>query len=95
MYQVTATYGKFSATMQGAATMAEACDVQAELYRYYTVEAEHANTKVCIDLLCDSCDSGRVKKCPAPKRHANGYHGERCYRVCQTCKGEYSRRVDA
>jgi hypothetical protein len=95
MYQVTATYGKCSSTIQSATTLAEACNVQAELYRYYTVEAAHANTKVSIDLLCDACGSGRVWKCTAPKRHANGYHGERCWRVCPTCKGHFKTSIEA
>jgi hypothetical protein len=94
MYQVTATYGKHSATIQRATTMAEACNVQAELYRYYTVEAKHANTTVGIEVVCDDCAVGRVRTCPTPTRHANGYHGERCYRLCQTCKGAYCTRVD-
>lgn len=40
-----------------------------------------------ISLVCPGCTGGKVHKCRSPKRHSNGYHGERCYKTCPVCKG--------
>lgn len=93
MYQITATYDQHSATFVGKPTMAEACNEIAYLWDYY--KPLYDNTKVFMMHHCDDCSRGKVKKCKAPRRHSNGYHGERCYVTCKTCKGNYETPVEA
>jgi hypothetical protein len=93
MYQITATHGQYSSAMVCTTTLAQACDEQAVLYAYY--HPLYDNTTVCIMQYCDTCVDGRIKKCPAPKKHAFGFHEERCFKVCPTCKGHYVSPVEA
>ena len=51
-------------------------------------------TRVECIKVCEGCESGKVKKCKAPRMHSNGYHGDRCYAVCKTCKGKYQTVLD-
>jgi hypothetical protein len=94
MYLITAAYSHHSFALRHVPTMREAYDAQAELSRFYAMVNSHNNTKICIDLYCDTCTEGRVFKCSAPKRHADGYHSNRCYKVCPMCKGKYATRID-
>jgi hypothetical protein len=93
MYQITATFGQYSSALVCTKTLAQACDEQATMYAYY--RPLHDNTKVFIEQYCDTCTDGRVKKCPCPKKHGLGYHEDRCYKVCPTCKGQYVHPVEA
>jgi hypothetical protein len=91
MYQVTVTYGRYSATLSaGGDTLTSA---QRVLERERAFYADHDLKEAYISTLCDDCTGGTVKACKTPRRHANGYHGDRCYTVCATCKGNYEQRL--
>ena len=93
MYQVTLTYGNHSGYIgNGGATLETAQQHLNEMVDYYRALAYPIH-EAYISELCTDCSGGRVKRCKAPRRHADGYHVDRCYPVCKTCKGRYEVRV--
>jgi len=81
-----------SAVGLGAATFLKLQHDVCKAVAFYS--AQHTVTRVECVKVCEACESGKVKRCKAPKRHANGYHGDRCYKVCPTCKGKYQTILD-
>jgi hypothetical protein len=91
MYNVTITFSTYSSYVSSKPTLAEACDDLAIMYAYY---AAYDNRKGWITQICDTCTDGKVRRCPAPKRHRHTSHGDRCYTTCPTCKGRYETPVE-
>ena len=92
-YQVTIEYGTHSAYYgNGGTTLAAAQAHLATMETFYT-DLEYPITASSLTIFCPDCTTGRVRRCPSPKKHRNGYHGERCYKICPTCRGHFETRI--
>jgi predicted RNA-binding Zn-ribbon protein involved in translation (DUF1610 family) len=90
MYDITISYGNHSGYIgKGGDTLEQAQRHMEEMLCFYGGYVIH---EAYIVSYCPDCTQGKVKKCVAKRRHSNGYHGERCYKVCKTCKGHYETR---
>lgn len=88
-YTVILDYNQHSGySGNGGQTLASARAHLAAMVAYYT-DLGYPINQTSIATYCPECTHGKVRRCRAPKRHANGYHGPDCYKTCTTCKGAY------
>ena len=89
MYTIDISYNTYSGYLgNGGPTLETAQAHLTEMVAFYAGQDAVIRDAYILET-CDHCQHGAVLKCAAPKRHHRGTHGERCYKRCQICKGQY------